>query len=75
MSSMSPRCLSPWLFLFDSTIGYTRSLLGGAHARPKLLRDCLEQIHKDVITCWNFKGEVLNYHRYRLFVLDLHPRR
>ena len=25
-----------------------------------ILLDCLEKIHKDIITCWNFKGEVFN---------------
>ena len=26
-----------------------------------LLRDCLGKVHKDIITCWNFKGEVLKF--------------
>ena len=59
-------------YLFNSTLGYTRSLAGGSQ---KLLRDCLMEIHKDVITCWNFKGKVLNYGRSRLSLLDLRPRR
>ena len=75
MASMYPMRLSPFLFLFNSTIGYTRGLIGSAHLKPKLLRDYLMQIHKDFITCWNFKGGVLNYHCFRLFALDLRPRR
>ncbi|KAN0138278.1 hypothetical protein V8E53_003741 [Lactarius tabidus] len=39
--------------------GHTRSLDSGAHLGRKLLRDCLTQIHKDIITCWNFKGQIL----------------
>ena len=35
---------------------YARGLAGDVGR--KLLRDCLMQIHKDVITCWNFEGEV-----------------
>ena len=65
-----PMSLAP--YLFNSTLGYTRSLAGGSQ---KLLRDCLMEIHKDVITCWNFKGKVLNHGRSRLSLLDLRPRR
>jgi len=25
----------------------------------QLLNDCLEKVHRDILTCWNFKGEVL----------------
>ena len=59
-------------YLFNSNLGYTRSLAGGSQ---KLLRNCLMEIHKDVVTCWNFKGKVLNYGRSRLSLLDLRPRR
>ena len=69
MRSMYPRCLSSCLF--NSTLGYTRSLAGGSQM---LLRDCLMDIHKDIITCWNFKGKVVNYHRFGRFFLDLRLR-
>ena len=65
---------SVFLRFFNSTLGYTRSLASGALLGRKLLRDCLMQIHKDVITCWNFKGQVLNCRRFWLFLLDLCPR-
>ena len=52
-----------------------RSLASGAHLGRKLLRDRLMQIHEDVITCWDFKGQVLNCRRFRVFRLDLRPRR
>jgi len=48
--------------------GYTRSLSGGGR---KLLRDCLEQIHKDVITCWNFRGEILDSDEFMQLMLYL----
>jgi hypothetical protein len=63
------------LHLFNCTLGYTRSLASGAHLGRKLLRDCLMEIHKDIITCWNFKGQVLNCRRFWLFLLYLRPRR
>lgn len=40
-----------------------------------LLRDCLEKVHRDIITCWNFKGEVLRYRDFKLRLLDLRPHR
>jgi hypothetical protein len=57
--------------LFNSTLGYTHGLAGGAHVGRKLLRDRLTQIHKDVVACWNFDGEALNYLRFGVFLLDL----
>ncbi|KAH9058916.1 hypothetical protein EDB83DRAFT_1011096 [Lactarius deliciosus] len=54
---------------------YRRSLM--AHRRgipesgPMLLRDCIGAVHKDIITCWNFKGEVLNSPEFRQLMLCL----
>ena len=61
--------------LFNSNLGYMRSLASGSHLGRKLLRDRLMQIHEDVITCWDFKGQVLNCRRFRVIRLDLRPRR
>jgi hypothetical protein len=61
--------------LFNSALGYVRGLAGGADVERKLLRDCLMQIHVDVIACWNFDGKVLTHRRFRLFLLNLGPRR
>jgi len=48
--------------------GYTRSLTGGSQ---RLLRDCLMDIHNDVITCWNFKGEILRSEEFMQLMLHL----
>ena len=61
--------------LFNSNLGYMRSLASGAHLGLKLLRDSLMQIHEDIITRWNFKGQVLNCRRFMVFLHDLRPRR
>jgi len=47
---------------------YTRSLTGGSQ---RLLRDCLMDIHNDVITCWNFKGEILHNDEFKQLMLYL----
>ena len=60
MSGMYPTC-SVSMHLLISISGYARGLAGGAPVGPKLLRECLMRIHKDVIRCWNFEGKVLNY--------------
>ncbi|KAI0245667.1 hypothetical protein BJV78DRAFT_1287354 [Lactifluus subvellereus] len=36
-----------------------------------LLRTCLLQVHKDIISCWNFKGEVLNSAEFGQLMLHL----
>ncbi|KAH8979492.1 hypothetical protein EDB86DRAFT_3248366 [Lactarius hatsudake] len=61
---------------------YRRSLM--AHRRgmpesgPMLLHDCIRVVHKDIITCWNFKGEVLNSPEFRQLMLclvqDIHTK-
>ncbi|KAH8977265.1 hypothetical protein EDB92DRAFT_1891264 [Lactarius akahatsu] len=54
---------------------YRRSLMahrrGMPESRPMLLRDCIGAVHKDIITCWNFKGEVLNSPEFRQLMLCL----
>ncbi|KAH9172534.1 hypothetical protein EDB89DRAFT_888122 [Lactarius sanguifluus] len=56
-------------------IGYYRSLMdsrrGAPESRPILLRDCIGGLHNDIITCWNFKGEVLNSPEFRQLMLCL----
>ncbi|KAF5345221.1 hypothetical protein D9756_011491 [Leucocoprinus leucothites] len=36
-----------------------------------LLRRCLVEVHKDIIKCWNFKGEVLNTDEFMQLMLHL----
>ncbi|KAI9432389.1 hypothetical protein H4582DRAFT_2131814 [Lactarius indigo] len=54
---------------------YRQSLMVHRRGVPKsgqmLLRDCVEAVHKDIITCWNFKGEVLNSPEFRQLMLCL----
>jgi len=50
------------------TSSYTRSLTSGSQ---KLLRDCLMDIHKDVVNCWNFKGEILHSEEVKQLMLYL----
>ncbi|KAI9445973.1 hypothetical protein H4582DRAFT_519233 [Lactarius indigo] len=51
---------------------YNHSLLGGVPGSERLLlRDCLEKVHRDIITCWNFKGEVLDSKEFALLMLRL----
>ncbi len=58
--------------LNNSISDYRRALMGSVPGLGQLLlRHCLEKVHKDIITCWNFKGEVLNYWNFRLHWLDL----
>jgi len=32
---------------------------------------CLQKVHKDIITCWNFRGEVLNSPKFQEWMLHL----
>ena len=50
------------------------SLPGAVPGTEPLLCDCLEKVHKDIITCWNFKGEVILYRDFDSYFLDLRPR-
>jgi len=36
-----------------------------------LLRTCLVEVHKDIVRCWNFKGEVLNSEEFGQLMLHL----
>ncbi|KAH9022713.1 hypothetical protein EDB84DRAFT_490480 [Lactarius hengduanensis] len=61
---------------------YRRTLLDSQLAAPEsgpmLLRDCIGEVHKDIIACWDFKGEVLNSPEFRQLMLclvqDAHTR-
>jgi len=57
--------------IINGMSGFTRGLAGGAPVGPKLLRDCLMQIHKDIITCWNFEGKVLDSEEFKQLMLYL----
>jgi len=48
-------------------------------AREWTLRTCLEKVHRDIITCWGFKGEVLNSRKFQEWMFrlvdDIHTER
>ncbi|KAH8998269.1 hypothetical protein EDB86DRAFT_2912058 [Lactarius hatsudake] len=51
---------------------YNRFLPGGMPGSERLLlRDCLEKVHRDIVTCWNFKGEVLDSKEFAYLMLRL----
>ncbi|KAH9054706.1 hypothetical protein EDB87DRAFT_1825086 [Lactarius vividus] len=54
---------------------YRRALMesrrGAPESGPMLLRDCIGEVHKDIITCWKFKGKVLNSPEFRQLMLYL----
>ncbi|KAH9054717.1 hypothetical protein EDB87DRAFT_1580388 [Lactarius vividus] len=60
---------------YDSISDYRRTLMDSQRAAPEsgpiLLRDCIGEVHKDIMTCWNFKGEVLNSPEFRQLMLCL----
>jgi len=58
---------------------YRRALTGSTpESGQLLLRDFLGQVHTDIISCWNFKGEVLNSSEFQQLMLclvqDVHTR-
>jgi len=58
---------------------YKRVLLGVAPgAGQMLLQHYLRKVHNDIITCWNFKGEVLRsrefHHMMLCLVQDVHTK-
>ncbi|KAH9076954.1 hypothetical protein EDB83DRAFT_2671669 [Lactarius deliciosus] len=58
--------------LTKGTSYYRQALMGSMPGLGQLLlRNCLENVHKDIITCWNFKGEVLNSPKFQLQMLRL----
>ncbi|KAH9032021.1 hypothetical protein EDB85DRAFT_2114962 [Lactarius pseudohatsudake] len=51
---------------------YNHFLSGGMPGSERLLlRDCLEKVHRDIVTCWNFKGEVLDSKEFAYLMLRL----
>ncbi|KAH9062165.1 hypothetical protein EDB87DRAFT_1682171 [Lactarius vividus] len=51
---------------------YRRALMGSVPGLgPLSLRNCLEKVHKNIVTCWNFKGEVLNSPKFQEQMLEL----
>jgi hypothetical protein len=60
---------------FNDIVDYNRVLSGSVPGLGQmLLRICLVEVHKDIIKCWNFKGEV-KYLRFMLRSLGLRPHR
>ncbi|KAI9447824.1 hypothetical protein H4582DRAFT_2068411 [Lactarius indigo] len=58
--------------LTKGTSYYRRVLMGSVPGLGQLLlRHCLEKVHKDIVTCWNFKGEVLNSPEFQQQMLGL----
>ncbi|KAH9038296.1 hypothetical protein EDB84DRAFT_1479590 [Lactarius hengduanensis] len=58
--------------LYDAISAYNRLLPGGMPGSERLLlRDCLEKVHRDIVTCWNLKGEVLNSKEFAYLMLRL----
>ncbi|PPQ80109.1 hypothetical protein CVT25_001477 [Psilocybe cyanescens] len=56
----------------NSVLDYRRVLTGTVPGFGQmLLRSCLIEVHKDIITCWNFKGEVLNTDEFKQLMLHL----
>ncbi|KAH9033826.1 hypothetical protein EDB85DRAFT_1890099 [Lactarius pseudohatsudake] len=61
---------------------YRRTLMDSRPGAPESgsmsLRDCIGEVHKDIITCWNFKGKVLNSPEFRQLMLylvqDIHTK-
>ncbi|KAH8988588.1 hypothetical protein EDB92DRAFT_1871368 [Lactarius akahatsu] len=50
----------------------TRALMDSVPGLGQLfLRNCLEKVHNNIVTCWNFKGEVLNSPKFQQQMLGL----
>jgi hypothetical protein len=59
---------------FNGVLDYRRVLTGSVPGFGQmLLRTCLVEVHKDIVRCWNFKGEVNDL--FVLRSLDLRPHR
>ncbi|KAF8269756.1 CHAT domain-containing protein [Lactarius quietus] len=50
---------------------FKRALTDCASGMGQLLHRYLQKIHKDIITCWNFKGDVLNSREFQHLMLCL----
>ncbi|KAH9045191.1 hypothetical protein EDB85DRAFT_2270244 [Lactarius pseudohatsudake] len=58
--------------LTKGTSYYRRALMGSVPGLEQLfLRNCLEKVHSNIVTCWNFKGEVLNSPKFQQQMLGL----
>ncbi len=58
MSCKNPKNLA--LRAFDNGIpNYKHALPGSMPGSRRLsLRECLEKVRRDIVTCWNFEGDV-----------------
>ncbi|KAH9168560.1 hypothetical protein EDB89DRAFT_2245147 [Lactarius sanguifluus] len=63
-------CVTKGISYYNQALMDT-SRRGVPESRLTLLRDCIREVHKDIITCWNFKGEVLNSPEFRQLMLCL----
>jgi hypothetical protein len=51
---------------------YRQAVMGTVPGSAQLfLRHCLEKGHKNIITCWNFKGEILGGPEFQQLILCL----
>ncbi|KAH9049027.1 hypothetical protein EDB84DRAFT_1574419 [Lactarius hengduanensis] len=58
--------------LTKGTSYYRRALMDSVPGLGQLLlRNCLEKVHNNIVTCWNFKGEVLNSPKFQQQMLGL----
>ncbi|KAH9045187.1 hypothetical protein EDB85DRAFT_2270240 [Lactarius pseudohatsudake] len=58
--------------LTKGTSYYRRALMDSVPGLGHLLlRNCLEKVHNNIVTCWNFKGEVLNSPKFQQQMLGL----
>ncbi|KAH9168574.1 hypothetical protein EDB89DRAFT_2231792 [Lactarius sanguifluus] len=62
-------CVTKGISYYKRTLMDTRR--GVPESGPMLLRDCIEAVHNDIISCWNFKGEVLYSPEFRQLMLCL----
>ena len=56
--------------LKDSLPDYEWALASAPELGQVLLCDCLETVHKDIISGWDFEGEVPNCRDFRLHCFD-----
>ncbi|KAH8986799.1 hypothetical protein EDB86DRAFT_3245998 [Lactarius hatsudake] len=63
-------CVTKGISYYSRALRNT-SRRGAPESGLTLLHDCIRVVHKDIITCWNFKGEVLNSPEFRQLMLRL----
>ncbi|KAH9058928.1 hypothetical protein EDB83DRAFT_2675655 [Lactarius deliciosus] len=70
-------CVTKGISYYSQALRNT-SRRGAPESGLTLLHDWIRVVHKDIITCWNFKGEVLNSPEFRQLMLclvqDIHTK-